>query len=186
MNDGVNTLPALLNMVWTQLERGAGNAQVPARLVVLASVDAQGGPRARMVALRAADRTGASLKIHTDASTQKVRELRANPQTEIHVWIEPVQLQIRLHGTASILTGTQVAGDWSRVPKTSRGNFGVSPAPGTPIPEATAFERLPDREKFAVIDVRLDEIDVVQLSEPVHRRALYTRADGWAGQWLAP
>ena len=40
-------------------------------------------------------------------------------------------------------------------------------------------------ERFAVLRCLAEEIDAVSLAEP-HRRALFRRADGFAGAWLAP
>ena len=186
MNNWFETRKGLLDRAWHELARGVDEAGATARLPVLATVGADGGPRARTLALRRADSGAGLVDLHTDATTPKNDELRANPLAALHLWLPDITLQIRLRGPIDVLTGADVDADWARVPTFSRGNYGVVPAPGTSIVMADAFDRHPDRTKFAVLRMRVDAIDLVHLGEPHHRRAGFTRADGFAGQWLAP
>ena len=84
-----------------------------------------------------------------------------------------------------ILSGGAVAATWARVPDPSRQSYGTSPAPGTPIAEALAYAKPADPDSFAVLRCAVQAMDIVHLG-PQHRRARFDRADGWAGQWLAP
>lgn len=186
MNDWFATREGLLERAWRELARGAEDGDAAARLPVLATVGADGGARARTLALRRADRAAGGVDLYTDAATSKIAELRANPLAALHLWLPDIVLQIRLQGRVTILTGDAVGADWAEVPAFSRGNYGVVPAPGTPIAEAGGFDRQPDRARFAVLRMAIDSIDLVHLGEPHHRRTRYARADGFAGQWLAP
>ncbi len=186
MSEWFDTLEGLLGHAWREMARGARDAQAPTHLVVLASVGDDGGARARTVALRHADRAADIVELHTDVTTPKVAELRANPRAALHLWLPDDVLQIRLRGTVEVRTEPAADADWAEVPRFSRGNYGVVPAPGTPIPRPDAYDRQPDRAKFAVLHLTVDDIDLVHLGETYHRRARYRRQDGWAGHWLAP
>jgi pyridoxine/pyridoxamine 5'-phosphate oxidase len=178
-------LDGLLAQVWARLVRGVNDRHAPARHPTFATVSPQGWPEARTVVLRAADPVAALLEVHTDLHSAKVAALRANPQAAFHVWDASAHLQIRLQSEVMILSGGAVAATWDRVPDPSRQSYGTSPAPGTPIAEALAYAKPADPDSFAVLRCAVQAMDIVHLG-PQHRRARFDRADGWAGQWLAP
>ena len=186
MTDWFTTRDGLLGQVWRCLADGVADASAPARHPVLATIGLGGGPEARTVVLRAADRSAGTVQVHTDSASTKVVELAANPQAALHIWEAGVHLQIRLRGVVEVVQGSTTAALWSRVPDGSRASYGVTPAPGTPIATADAYQRTSDPARFAVLVLTIDQIDAVHLSGDYHRRALYSRHDEWHGAWLAP
>ena len=185
MANWFETLNSLHSACWRQLTLQSVQMK-PALQTVLATLGTNGGPEARMVVLRGADRQAGTVDIHTDVTSVKITELRRDPRASIHLWNEADQLQIRLRGDISIASGSDSLRQWARVPDGSRSNYGVVPAPGSMIPASDAYSRAPDPAKFAVLALKVAAMDVVHLSDDFHRRALYTRADDWRGQWLAP
>lgn len=184
MSDWSKTLTGLHERLWRLLADGATGQ--PAARAVLATLGPDGGPRARMVVLRGADRDAGGVSVHTDLASDKIAELRADPRAELQLWDSGLALQLRLRGEIRIQTGDPVFGTWRDLPDTTRLNYGVTPAPGTPIPAPDAYDRTPDRAKFAVLALRIDEIDAVHLAPDYHRRALFSRKTRWSGTWLAP
>lgn len=178
-------LSSLHAQVWTRLMRGVQDRRAPARHPTLATVTPDGRPDARTVVLRAVDQGAASLDIHTDTHSAKVAHLRASPFAALHVWDSGAHLQIRLDCAATILTGPEAAELWARVPEASRLAYGSDPAPGQPVAHALAYRQHPDPARFAVLRLQARTLDVLHLG-PQHCRARYDRADGWAGQWVAP
>lgn len=174
-----DTTEAILDRIWSVLDGDAPRA-------VLATLGQGGGPEARMVVLRRAHRAAGKIDVHTDRDTPKVAELTAEPRAALHLWMESLRLQIRLRGAVTIRHGAEVASTWDALPQQSRTNYGVEPAPGTPIASAHGYERKPQRARLAVLTLRVAEIDAVVLAEDFHRRAIFSRADGWHGQWVAP
>lgn len=186
MTDWFETLDGLLAHAWQQLIEGAGGPETPGHRVVLATLAASGAPETRIVVLRGADRAAGTVAVHTDSKSVKVAELRADPRAALHFWAEPLNLQLRLRGNMQIATGPAVADTWASIRSSARFSYGVKPAPGTPIVHSDAYSRVPDPGQFAVLTLRIDAMDIVHLSDDYHRRALFQRADGWQGQWLAP
>ena len=178
-------LAAFLAEAWQHLARGVADARSPARFPVLATVSPDGIPQARTVALRAARQSLAHIEVHTDIASTKIEALRAHPVAALHVWLPKANLQIRLTCGMQILSGEQVDEHWRRVPPRSRVSYGTVPPPGTPIPDVFAYEKPPDRARFAVLRGQVTVIDLVHLG-PSHRRADFRASDGWRGQWLAP
>lgn len=181
-----DTCEGILDQLWEVLETGVAKADAPARRPVLASLSADGGPEARIVVLRKAARDAARLALYTDAWSVKVAEFARDPRAALHVWEPDLALQIRLRGRVEMISGAATADIWAETPEVSRGNYGVVPAPGTPIEARDAFTRVPDPARLVVLSVDLDHLDAVVLAPDIHRRARYTRADGWRGIWLAP
>lgn len=180
------TLDGHLDQAWGRLRRGVADRRAPARHPVFATVGIDGAPEARTVALRSADRAAGRVEVHTDTRSAKVAQLKADPRAALHVWEPRALLQIRLRLTVRVLEGAEVLATWDEVPQTSRPSYGVTPAPGTPIAGPHDYDRRPDAARFAVLEGMVDEIETVHLGEPAHTRALFRRADGWRGRWLAP
>ncbi|MGR3701355.1 MAG: pyridoxamine 5'-phosphate oxidase family protein [Paracoccaceae bacterium] len=179
------TLEGLREQVWLRLVRGVADRRAAARHPTFATVSPAGWPEARTVVLRGADPAAAVLEVHTDLHSAKVAALRATPRAALHVWEASAHLQIRLMTEVTILTGAAVAEAWARVPDPSRQSYGTRPAPGTPIAVALEYDKPADPASFAVLRCAVQAMDIVHLG-PQHRRARFDRADGWAGQWLAP
>lgn len=171
--------------VWSRLLRGVRDRRAPTRHPTMATVTPDGRAKARTVVLRAADKQTSSLEIHTDLHSPKVIELISAPFASLHVWDTKAHLQLRLEANVTILKGEEVAEIWARVPELSRSSYGGSPAPGQPISQALAYNKVPDPESFAVLKLSVHTIDVLHLGE-LHRRARFERSDNWKGVWLAP
>ena len=179
------SLDGLLAQVWQRLLRGVKDRHAACRHPTLATLSASGWPEARTVVLRAADLQAGVLDVHTDLRSPKVAALTALPRAALHIWDPSAHLQIRISADVSILSGTAVAAIWERVPDPSRNSYGTEPAPGHPIPTALDYAKPADPASFAVLRCTVQRMDILHLG-PQHRRAEFTRATDWAGQWLAP
>ena len=180
-----NDLKAFWDLAWQHLMRGAADSRHPARYPTFATVSPDGWPEARTVALRAASQAEARLEVHTDTETAKVRALQATPRAALHVWIPKADLQIRVQARVEMITGPDADAAWDRVPEASRVSYGTQPVPGAEIPQVYAYQKPPDRKRFVVLTCRAEAVDLVELGAQ-HRRAGYSRADGFKGVWLAP
>lgn len=179
------SLDTLLVAAWARLQRGVRDKRAAARHVTLATLGRNGWPQARVVVLRGADKAAAVLEVHTDLRSAKAAELWAEPRAMLQAWDPRAHLQIRAEVRAEILSGPQVGARWDRVPDGSRMAYGSTPAPGQPIADALAYTKHPNAQDFAVLQLHVQTFDLVHLGAD-HRRARFERADGWAGQWLAP
>ena len=185
MPEWSTTLAGLRAQVWQMLGRGVSDRHDPARHIALATTAPDGAPQVRTVVLRAVDATAATLDIHTDLRSAKVRALRALPLAEALVWDPRAHLQARLSGEVTILAGPAAAALWAGVPLAARPVYGAEPPPGTPITESLAYATTDGTAAFAVLRLTLARIDVLHLGDR-HRRAAFLREGGWQGQWLSP
>ena len=179
MSNWFETLDGTLAKVWERLVSGAGTQ------VAFGTVSVEGTPEVRTVVLRCADVKTHTLEIYTDIQSDKITSLRTHPKAAIHLWDADLALQIRLHTDVTILTGDAVMDRWRAVPDHSKLSYGVTPAPGQPILESTAYTKAPDPNAFAVLSCKTTQIDAVYLGK-IHRRAAFSRDGDWIGKWLAP
>ena len=202
--DFYNDLTASLDRAWALLSEGARNRSGGAHTPSLATVDADGRPRQRIMVLRACDRDARSLRFHTDARSNKIAEIAeigtAAPAS-ILVYDPDAKLQLRLTGTARIETESDVAEHaWLHSDNYARRCYLVDPGPGMPVPEPssglpeqvqgekpTDEQLAPARANFAVVQTVIEAIDFYYLAHQGHRRARFAwNGERWDGSWLIP
>lgn len=182
MSEWFETLDGLRGEIWRRLRTGAESGG-GSRVVALATVGGRGA-EARMVALREARVEAAELEVQTDLLSAKVDELRAEPRATLLSWEPEALLQARLRVRVEVVT-EGLDGRWAAMPDEARRNHGGLPPPGRPMERAEDYVETRERERLAVLLARVEEIDAVHLGD-LHRRALFSRDDGFAGRWIAP
>ena len=108
MVDEFNDLTVMHDYAWTLILRGTVDHKSPARHPTFGTIGLQGMPELRTVVLRQADQKSASLEVHTDLKSAKVKELKSNPNVGIHIWFPKLKLQIRIKAISEIETGETV------------------------------------------------------------------------------
>lgn len=194
-----NDLIAILAHAWALLVRGGADRKSPLHTPVVASIDAEGLPQARVMVLRKADPAARTLRFHTDARSPKVVQLDGGP-VSVLAYHPAEQMQLRIAGTARILgDGEAVDGIWNQSTLFARRCYLAEQPPGTPLSgpssglpawiegqQPTAEQIGPARANFATLWIDVTAIDWLHLANSGHRRAVFRAADGWAGAWVAP
>jgi len=208
-------LPGSLTDVWThvwdKLARGAGDRRHAYHTMVVATVaagDATAGygvaPRTRTVVTRDVDSQRQVIVFHTDARSEKLDELRANPSVSLLLYDPATREQIRACGQVRIVTtGPSHDDAWQKTSPMSRRTYLVEPGPGTVVehphtgldPDLEERRPSPDegeraRDRFVVVECVIHAVDWLRLTAKGHYRALWQRkrpGDGeWSGQWVIP
>ncbi|MEL6644219.1 MAG: pyridoxamine 5'-phosphate oxidase [Pseudomonadota bacterium] len=177
------TLDGTLTQVWQRLGRGVADRRSPARHPVLATVG-RDGAEARTVVLRGVDAAAGVLTFHTDLASGKVAEIADHPGGTVLIWDAKAQLQMRLRVHLSVRAGT--AAEWAAVPEGAQRVYGGTPAPGAPVATPEDHDPAPDPARFGVVTAEVLEIETLHLGRERHRRAVFRRAEGFQGVWLAP
>jgi hypothetical protein len=175
-------LPATLAAAWDTLEAGTRDRAAPARHIVLATTGPH-GPEARLLVLRATDRTAATLTLWTDTATAKTAQLAREPRAALLVWDAGARFQIRLRAAVTLRRGTST--EWSALPDAAKALYGGTPDPGESILSPDAHTVTADSTRFTILTATIGEIETLRLATP-HERARFARADGFTGAWLAP
>lgn len=193
--DFYDDLDALQAALWRLLAEGAAHGRSGFHLPTLATITADGRPRARTVVLRAADGETGTLRFHCDRRSDKATEISSKSACALTAYDAAEKIQIRIEGRASLHTDDTVAdAAWAGSRAMSRVCYGTRPGPGTALSHGGAYA-LPDeaeaitlgRPHFAVVVVRAEALDCLYLDRRGHRRAGWQReGEAWVGRWLAP
>ena len=192
MTDGRAGLDAVLDGALDLIAEGAADPGSAWRTLALASVAADGAPRARMVVLRRFNRASRVIEVHTDRRSEKVVEYSASPLACMLGWDPARRVQIRLAGNVRIHAGDAVADEaWGRLRPGTLATYHARPGPGTrlsrPQDADQGANEASAREAFTVLQVSLHEIEWLHLAEAGHRRAVFRWAHGMPeAMWLAP
>jgi pyridoxamine 5'-phosphate oxidase len=189
-------LDGTLAEAWRLIARGVADRRSPFHHPVVATTGLDGSPQARTVILRGCDVAGRTLRFHTDARSEKVREIDADPRAALHFYDPGSKIQLRLTGEAALHRDDAIAdAAWAGSRVFSRQCYGIAPGPGTPIAQSRDFV-LPDvtdeataagRAHFTAVTIRVLRLEWLYLAAAGHRRARFA----WAGdvasaEWLAP
>jgi pyridoxamine 5'-phosphate oxidase len=198
---GSNDLEAVLADIWARLVRGGADRKSAFHTPVVASVDAHGLPRQRVMVLRKCDEAAMTMRFHTDLRSDKIAELGRVSRVSILGYDAIAKIQIRVSGIATIEHESAAAdAAWASSNASGRRCYLAEPGPGSisEIPSsglpASVENRVPElaetesgRANFAVMIVTLDSLEWLYLAHDGHRRARFVREDGeWRGVWLIP
>jgi pyridoxamine 5'-phosphate oxidase len=180
-----------LDRVWAALMAGAQPGRTPFNVVELATSGLDDAPKVRSVILRSADAERGAVSFSTDLRSAKIKEMRRQPRVSLIGYDADAGFQIRLEGKATIdKEGRKKAAAWAACRSHSRTLFQHTLPSGTPIaapPEAAPADDGDGERHFAVVAVSIIRIDWLDISGPVHLRAVFQR-DGcdWRGGWVVP
>tara|TARA_B100001778_G_scaffold242237_1_gene202557 strand:- start:1313 stop:1885 length:573 start_codon:yes stop_codon:yes gene_type:complete len=185
MKGEFNDLKEMYEYAWRLIVRGTVDKKSPAHHPTFGTFGSFGMPELRTVVLRHADQKASSLEVHTDVESKKVEELKLNPNVGIHIWFPSNKLQVRIKAVSEIKTGNAIKQQWEKTPDVSRISYGTLPTPGTIIQSSFAYEKPANFERFCIINVNIEEMDLTHLGVR-HTRAVFTKKTNWSGSWLAP
>ncbi len=177
-----------------RLARGVADRRSAFHVPTVATIGIDGRPRLRTVVLRGFEPGAMTLRFHTDMRSQKMRELERDPRIAMHFYDPVAKLQLRVEGVAQLHGDDAMAESaWSMSQSMSRACYAVMPGPGEAIAKpadyvlpTTPEQAMPGRANFTAVVVAIDSIEWLYLAHRGHRRALFSRGDAWAGQWLVP
>lgn len=196
---GATTIPvsgkleALVADVWRRIADGLDGRWPPWGLPTLATMSGD-GPRARVLALRAARVDTRTFVFHADARSDKVREIAADPRVTVIFWNPADGIEARFTGTAVLHREDAVAhAAWQGVSPLRRLASRSIEAPGAPLNEARRIDALPLHPEhrgpgnFAVIEAEVDRLDWLWVGSDDLRRASFVwTGAAWSGAWTVP
>lgn len=114
----MTTLHTLIERFKTQLAAAEGANLHLANACSLATVDAAGRPRVRMVLLKDVDTQG--FVFYTNMKSRKARELTANPHASLLFWWGPLEQQVSVGGTVSAVDDAEADAYFATRPRGSQ------------------------------------------------------------------
>lgn len=194
-------LEPALDALWQRLVRATRDRRSAWHTPAVASVGADGRPRARVMVLRGADPSTGTFRLHTDRRVGKVREIDGNPGVALLFYDAAAKLQLRVEGDGEIdADGPAADAAWTATRLLGRRCYTAPVAPGSPadgpvsgLPphletrEPTLEESESGRPNFAILLVRARSLEFLHLAMTGHVRGRFERmGDGWEGSFLVP
>jgi hypothetical protein len=183
-------LAAAERAAWDMMARGAASRRHAFHQASLATVTTDGAATARTVVLRGADRSGLSLRIHTDRRSRKAAELAGDPRATLLFYDHDAKVQVRVSATATLHHDDEVTRTvWAGMRAMSRACYCQRAAPGTALAAASGGVPLDDAEgygNFMVVRLAVRGFDWLYLAAAGHRRAAIVYHPAPAASWLAP
>lgn len=160
-------------------------------VATLATVDAQGFPRARTVIVRHLDAHDGSIWITTDARSAKIEELTACPGAELVFWTPNERQQFRVRGLVEIVWGgTRRLEVWHTLSDPSKGTFYGPPPGALRQPGGRVVSPVPPGgdppECFVLLVLRPTHAEALELNESPHRRRRWKAELGWDVELINP
>ncbi len=182
--------PVRLDFV-AALRNAVSDKSSPLRYPILASVDADGLPQARVVILREFDPDTMVLRVFTDARSPKMSQITLNPQVQFVFYDQGQKLHFRVSGSAVTHHQNDVTeAYWKDLPEFGRGDYLSRLPPGADIVQPEDGWRNEDQfgsDNFTVLEIRVSTVDWLKLSAGGHKRARLSWEDGEChGQWVTP
>lgn len=175
-----------------RLAQGANDRNAAMHTPVVVTGDAD----ARIMVLRDFDVAGWTLRFYTDARAPKADVIGDGAAVGVLFYDRDAKVQIRCRGIGRVKReGSAVDAAWSASNNFARRCYlGAAPGALSDVPtsglpravegvEPTDEELIPARENFALLLVRIEQIDWFHLDHHGHRRAILT---DHSGQWVAP
>lgn len=159
------------------------------------------GPELRTLILRAVDPLKRTLRFNTDIRSAKVTQIRQRPKVSALFYGTKEAFQLRISAEAEIIThGPEHEEAWVTTPLLARRCYLAEAAPGTPFREYVSgipdylVDREPTEEEsvaakinFALIQLKVTEMDALELDFAGHRRVLYEFKEGqFLASWIQP
>ncbi|MFW5682363.1 MAG: pyridoxamine 5'-phosphate oxidase family protein [Phycisphaeraceae bacterium] len=184
------------------MEKGVESSKHRYHTPVVATVDPEGMPTARVIVLRAVDAEQRSLVFHSDARAPKIEHLRQRPQIAWSFWSPDDKVQLRVAGRCMLHFDDELADrQWRESTAASKRCYLAPHPPSSEADEASP--NLPEdvrgvvpsedrveagRSNFAVVRTHVLRIDWLYLHHEGHRRARFTWTEHGAHHttWLQP
>jgi pyridoxamine 5'-phosphate oxidase len=172
-------------LCWTELERATQVRSHAFRQPVVMSVDAEGYPTGRVLTLREADEARHMLRFHVDRRSPKFKQWATQPVVGVVFYDGPRKWQIRVKGAVELHFDDIVAREaWDACHPMAKRTYLACLPPGEELDgdESTIFPPGLERRRptdieseagyanFAVVLVKVTEIDSLHLAGAGHRR----------------
>ncbi|MEL6593254.1 MAG: pyridoxamine 5'-phosphate oxidase family protein [Bacteroidota bacterium] len=192
----ITNLASLYQYSWDQLQRAALDPKHAFREICLATSDEGEAVDQRMVILRFAQRSSATIHVYSDVRAAKIAQIRANSSVHILAWDSRKRLQIRCKATATLHHNDRLSQQaWQSLSTNARSLYSADPAPGKVVSLSegfAAYEHQPETDtdtwetNFGLISLQVEEMECLVLRRTKHLRARYLLSNDWKGNWLVP
>lgn len=173
---------------WRQVLRSAQNKEgnsYSSKWMQLATTNEMNEPRLRTVVFREW-KNNTSMIIFTDKRTKKVRDIELNKNVEILWLFFKSKSQFRFKGKAELISNRIDC--WNKLSTKSKEQW-YWPPPGKKRNDEDFNNNIISSnppENFLIIQINIESIELLKLSQPIHRRYSWQKDHNWERTELNP
>ncbi|QDV63595.1 PNPOx family protein [Crateriforma conspicua] len=201
-------LESLDSLIWKTLASAADQAGHPWKEAAVATLQTPTQasqtpcPEIRTIILRRVDEDARTIDFHTDLRSPKVDQIRHAGDPSPISWLfydSSSKIQLRLSGTATVVSGAAAQAAWESVREPARDNYRSAAAPGTfhagddpPSDDQRLVQWSEDsdagRRWFCIVRTTITTADWLYLRRGGHVRASvnYSTTGRSTGRWVMP
>ncbi|MDA0670744.1 MAG: pyridoxamine 5'-phosphate oxidase family protein [Proteobacteria bacterium] len=177
-------LSDFINQALKNIQRATVDRKSKFRFPVLASTNAHSVSQ-RIVVARKFNEDQKSLIIFTDEKSQKFAELKINANCSLLFWDAGKKMQVSVVGLAQILSRDDALQYWQNLSDIQKKDYQINPAPKSTIEAHNLYEFDSSMNRFAVIEILFQNLDILVLSNNGHQRANYN-IKSLEQSWVTP
>jgi len=170
---------------WELLAAAAANHAHACRVIALATTS-DVGPKVRSLVLRQCEPDLRSLICYTDIRSDKVSQIRQWPSAELLAYEPSERLQVRARGRLRVVSrGALWRQAWVQLSERQRGEYCRTITATDVDLGADSVARA--RRNFAVLQLQVKHLDVLQIGRAGHQRVQARWSRGaWLAKWALP
>ncbi|MGA1030338.1 MAG: pyridoxamine 5'-phosphate oxidase family protein [Flavobacteriaceae bacterium] len=179
------TLETLFNLAKDHWIRAKNDKKHPFRYFTLATVNAEGLPKTRMVVLRDFDVQHFTFTLYTDARSNKVKDLQHQKNVQLFFYHPKKQMQLIVE--AELVQQDAPKALFLKLPPSAQKDYTTSLAPGSLLEPEIELLYESHQNYFMRLVFEAKTIEILQLSRPQHQRARFIAgSQGWKKDFLVP
>ena len=184
-----NTLREIPSIIFSELRKAASKKKHPFKNVVLTTVKEQ-NPLSRWVIFRKLT-VEQNLLVYTDARSEKIKNLRKNPNCGLLFYNNRQGLQIYFNAVSTIHQKNELTKKyWQGIVGKSSENYTTVNPPGSPInsiDKGHITDKYLNDKHFSIIEFIPVNMKILQLSRDGHIRVNYVKINNeWEGSFIVP
>ena len=184
-----NTLREIPSIIFSELRKAASKKKHPFKNVVLTTVKEQ-NPLSRWVIFRKLT-IEQNLLVYTDARSEKIKNLRKNPNCGLLFYNNKQGLQIYFNAVSTVHQKNELTKKyWQGIVGKSSENYTTVNSPGSPI-NSIDKGHITDKDlndkHFSIIEFIPVSMKILQLSRDGHIRVNFVKINNeWEGSFIVP
>ena len=184
-----NTLREIPSIIFSELRKAASKKKHPFKNVVLTTVKEQ-NPLSRLVIFRKLTMEQ-NLLVYTDSRSEKIKNLRKNPNCGLLFYNNRQGLQIYFNAVSTIHQKNELTKKyWQGIVGKSSENYTTVNPPGSPI-NSIDKGHITDKDlndkHFSIIEFIPVNMKILQLSRDGHIRVNFVKINNeWEGSFIVP
>ncbi|WP_291869977.1 pyridoxamine 5'-phosphate oxidase family protein [Maribacter sp.] len=176
-----------LQEIKSELKLALTERNHPLKFCVLSSIDSDNTPHTRIIGVRKVT-NDLKLTLYTDERSNKVSQIKENPNVSLLFYDPNKKMQIKIEGIASIINDQNLLKEkWLKISPEEKKDYSTVDAPGAKMDNPTDLTFLKKKNYFCIIEIETKSLEYLKLRKENHFKVFFSRdINGWVSEFLVP